>query len=140
MAPNGSRRGESDDMDSRVAKWLTEALKWACVVVPLVVYQERRFGSAELRAALEEERDKTRDQRSAVHESRLDRLDASSSARLDVGLDGGFGNPNVRGLINGTIREQTRHLATRDDLERFRAEQAELIRRFAEVNALKPAH
>lgn len=130
MVANGSGvEGGSNDMDTRVANWLREAIRVATIVIPLVIYQERRFASVELRAALEDERDKTRDQRSAVHESRLDRLDASAAARLDVGADGGFGNPAVRGLINGTIREQTRHLATSAELT------AEAIRLRAELRA-----
>lgn len=119
------RQGGEDDMDSKVAKWLLEGLRVAAILIPGIVYLERRMAHFEMVYALQEERSK-------VNTARLDRLDADTSARILGGVDGGFSDPRIRGLLNGTIREQTKELA--GTVERLRTEQERILRQLLDLN------
>lgn len=157
MVANGAGdEGGGEGMDAKVARWVGDALKWATVLVGVVVYVERSKSHLELVDALNEERSKARDMRSADHESRIGRLEQSDADRLGVGIDGGFSHPGVRGLLNGTIRKETEHLATKNelgaealrlrgdlraanlaDIGALKAELRSLIERIATLNNLK---
>lgn len=113
------------DMDAKAARYIWECVRWACTIVPCVLYLEGRFTKLEERFLLLEER-------AGVNASRIDRLESASMSRLAVGADGGFANEAVRGLILTTLRIEAERLGLA-----FRAEIERQFQSFAEHNNLK---
>lgn len=97
-------------MDARVAKYLVEAFRVGSVLAAGILYCERRIASLEYRQAAQEAR--TAELQSAVAGLAAD--DRNARAFGPSGLTDGA----IRSAVDNTIRAETKHLATRDELER----------------------